>query len=243
MNTRLSRLMAFALLAVLSLLAALPVSSAGPLTGKSVCIDPGHGGMDSGAYNAAYNLYESEVNLDISYALSALLEGAGATVFMARTGDEDLTNSERYFFCNRTRATILISVHTNSFADPEPNGTLVFYGKRSAAEDMSLAQALHDELYPVLKRTAADPGNFTNYGVRRYGATVIRRSTMPASLVEPVFMSNPAEAQLLVTPIYTAPGSDVFRPGCVDFSCRRGQIAQAIYRGVLNYFAESVVRS
>lgn len=235
--------MALAIVALLFALAALPASSAGPLTDKTICLDPGHGGMDSGAHNAAYNLSESEINLDISYALGTLLEEAGATVFMVRTGNEGETERGRSLVCNQTRATILISVHTNSFVDPEPNGTLVFYGKRSATEDMALAQALHDELYPALKRTAADPANFADYGVRRYGATVIPRSTMPASLVEPVFMSNPGEARLLATPIYTTPGSDVFGPSCVDFSCRRGQIAQAIYRGVLNYFAASVASS
>jgi N-acetylmuramoyl-L-alanine amidase len=66
----------------------------------------------------------------------------------------------------------------------------------------------------------------------------LRRSSMPAALVEPAFLSNPAEAALLVTPIYTAPGSGVFSKGCPAFNCRRGRIAQAIFQGVLAFFAD-----
>jgi N-acetylmuramoyl-L-alanine amidase len=182
----------------------------------------------------ALNLRESDINLDVSYGLSALLEGAGATVVMTRTDTQAAKiNQAPYTVCNKAGATIVISVHTNSVNDPDPNGLLVFYSKRA---DMSLAQALHDAMYSALERLAPDPASFIDFGVRRFGAGVLRRSTMPASLVEPLFMSNPGEANLLITPIYTAPGSGVFNPGCPAFNCRRGQIAQAIYRGVLTYF-------
>ena len=216
---------------------ATPAIGSGPLTGKTVCVDPGHGGMDSGAYFAAYNLSESDINLDESYALRGLLEGAGATVVMTRAGDQGLTESERAAFCNQAGATIVISIHTNSFVDAEPNGVLTFYGKRSAAEDVRLAQAVHDALYPALRRTAPVPSAFADFGVRRFGAGVLRRSSMPGTLVEPAFLSNPAEAALLATPIFTAPGSGALSRGCPNYACRRGQIAQAVYRGALAYFA------
>jgi N-acetylmuramoyl-L-alanine amidase len=80
------------------------------------------------------------------------------------------------------------------------------------------------------------PADFLDLGARRFHAGVLRRSTMPASLAEPVFLSAPAEAALMNTSIYTTPGSGVFNPGCPAFNCRRGQIAQALYRGVLAYF-------
>ena len=59
---------------------------------------------------------------------------------------------------------------------------------------------------------------------------------MPGTLVEPAFLSNPAEATLLATPIFTAPGSGTFSKNCLNYACRRGQIAQGVYRGVLAYF-------
>ena len=239
MKNQLARTLA-GTLATLTLIIAVvaPVHSAGPLSGKTICIDPGHGGVDSGAYFQAYDLSESDINLDESYALRTLLEGAGATVVMTRSGDQGLTESARAAFCNQAGTTIVISIHTNSFKGAEPNGALTFYGKRSAQEDVRLAQAIHDSLYPAMLRTAPAPALFTDYGVRRFGAGVLRRSSMPAALVEPAFLSNPAEAALLTTPIYTAPGSGVFSKGCPAFNCRRGQIAQAIYQGVLTYFRD-----
>jgi N-acetylmuramoyl-L-alanine amidase len=215
---------------------ATPAKGTGPLTDKVICVDPGHGGMDSGAYFAAYDLSESDINLDESYALRGLLEGAGATVVMTRTGDQGLTESERAAFCNQAGATIVISIHTNSFVDAEPNGVLTFYGKRSATEDVRLAQAVHDALYPALRQTAPVPSAFTDFGVRRFGAGVLRRSSMPGTLVEPAFLSNPAEAALLATPIFTAPCSGALSKNCPNYACRRGQIAQGVYRGVLAYF-------
>jgi len=213
-----------------------PAESAGLLTGKTICLDPGHGGADPGAYYAPLDLSEADINLDVAYRLAALLQAAGARVVMTRTGDQGLTEAERAAFCNRAQANILVSVHTNSFTDPAPNGVLTFYGKRSAAEDRRLAQALHDAMAPVLQANAPSPATFIDYGVRRYGAGVLRRSAMPAALLEPAFMSNPAEAALLATPITTAPGSGVFTAGCQADSYRRGQIAQSAYRGILAYF-------
>jgi N-acetylmuramoyl-L-alanine amidase len=214
-------------------------ATAGLLAGKTICVDPGHGGVDSGAYNASTGMSESDINLDESYALRALLEDAGATVVMTRMGDQGRTEPERAAFCNQAGATIVLSIHTNSFVDPAPDGALTFYGKRSAAEDMRLAQAVHDALYPALQRTAPVPADFTDFGVRRFGAGVLRRSSMPGTLVEPAFLSNYAEAALLATPIYTAPGSGAFSSGCPNYACRRGQIAQAVYRGVLAYFQDA----
>ena len=50
-------------------------------------------------------------------------------------------------------------------------------------------------------------------------------------------MSNPAEAELLVQFIYDDPiDSGVINPGCINFDCRRGEIVQSVFQGVLSYF-------
>ncbi len=239
MTRRFPRLLILLFVALTPFAVALPANGAAPLSGRSICLDPGHGGVDGGAVNLAYHLRESDINLDETYALAALLEKAGATVVMTRTGDQGNTEAGRAAFCNKAGATLLISVHTNSFVDAAPDGSLLFYGKRSAPEDVRLAQAIYDSLYPALRQDAPVPASFTEFGVRRFGAGVLRRSTMPAALVEPVFLSNPAEAALLTTSIYTTPGSGVFNPACQALRCRRGQIAQAIYEGVLDYFTKN----
>jgi N-acetylmuramoyl-L-alanine amidase len=211
-----------AVMAVVLLL--IPTSRAtGPLTGVKVCLDPGHGGSDPGAVNAEYDLTESEINLDVSWALGDLLALDGATVVMTRTGDEYKDNRDRYTFCNEQQADLLVSVHTNSTVEPAFDGALVLYFQ---SDDKILAQAIYDVMYPSLLATAPDPESFLGFGLDRFASGVLLKSDMPAAMTEPLFMSNPAEAALLTQRI---------ADGCGDLSCRRGQIARAIHEGVLNY--------
>ena len=60
-----------------------------PLKNKIIVIDPGHGGIDKGA--SYYNNNESELVLNISKILKKELEKEGATIFLTREGDYDLS--------------------------------------------------------------------------------------------------------------------------------------------------------
>jgi len=215
------------LAATFVLLVSEPGYTEGPLSGKSICLDPGHGGADPGAVNAAYSLHEADINLDVAYGLKALLEGSGATVEMTRTDDRYLTNSDRYTFCNSVAADILVSVHTNSVLETWVDGSYALYFH---SDDKVLAQTIYDVMYPALRDSAPDPDSFTSFGLNRYASGVLLKSDMPAAMMEPLFMSNPTEAALLATPIYTEASTTP------NLTCRRGQIAQAIYDGILSYF-------
>ena len=234
-----TRLLAFCTLSLATLLSILvfgaPTSTAtGSLVGAKICIDPGHGGTDPGAINGEFSLEEKEINLDVSYGLKALLEREGAEVVMTREGDEARTNSDRYTFCNNEQATILVSVHTNSVTDASWDGSLSLWGPSA---DPALAQAIHDVLYPLLRDTApAEVEDFRDFGVDRFASGVLFKCDMPAAMMEPLFMSNTYEAELLVGRIYDDPEAGDFSQGCEDFTCRRGQIAQAIHEGVVSYF-------
>ena len=226
------------LLAALGLISivGLPTAAAsGNLAGTKICIDPGHGGSDPGAVNEAFSLRESEINLDVSYGLKHLLELQGAEVVMTRTGDDYRTNSDRYTLCNSVQATILVSVHTNSVTDPLWDGSLGLYGPSAGP---ALAQVIYDVMYPALRDTAPSGVEvFRDFGVDRFASGVLFKSDMPAAMMEPLFMSNPAEAELLVTRIFDDASTGAFSQDCGDFTCRRGEIAQALYAGVLDYFA------
>jgi len=102
--------------------------------------------------------------------------------------------------------------------------------------DKALAQAIHDVMYPALRASAPDPGIFADFGLSKYASGVLLKSGMPAAIMEPLFMSNPAEAVLLAEPIYD-PISGQFDAGFVGLGCRRGQIALALHDGVLAHFA------
>jgi N-acetylmuramoyl-L-alanine amidase len=212
------------MIVLVGFLAVPPSRAEGPLSGIKVCLDPGHGGLDPGAVNDDFKLKESEINLDVSEALAALLAADGADVVMTRTDDSYLENRDRYTFCNSERATILVSVHTNSTTDPTWDGSMGLYFN---PDDKILAQAIHEVMYPSLEATAPESVVFQDIGLSRFSSGVLMKSDMPAAMMEPLFMSNPDEADLLQESI-----SD----GCTDLSCRRVQIVQALYAGIRNYF-------
>ncbi len=199
--------------------------AAGELSGIKVCLDPGHGGTDPGAVNG--ELWESVINLDVSYALMDLLVNDGAEVVMTRTGDLYLTNSDRYTFCNERQATVLVSVHTNSIDNDYWDGSMGLYVDE---DDKALAKAIHEVMYPMLGDTLPDdyPYDFADWGLVRFNSGVLMKSDMPAAMMEPLFMSNAYEASLL--------GDSFLEGTCPDLNCRRGEIAKGLHQGILHYF-------
>jgi N-acetylmuramoyl-L-alanine amidase len=233
MNRRSLSLAATLLLLIAAASAAVPISrAAGPLDGVVVCLDPGHGGTDPGAVNAAYGLNESDINLDVSFALRSLLEAQGATVAMTREDDTYLTNADRYTYCNGQLATILVSVHTNSVIDPTWDGSMTLYAPSRSPD---LARAIQDEMYYALLEQAPAPEAFRDWGLDHFASGVLFKCDMPAAMVEPLFMSHSGEAELLQQTVYD-PLTGELSEDCADFSCRRGQIAEAVLEGLLNYF-------
>ncbi len=92
-------------------------------------LDPGHGGTDSGAVNTKYNLTEKAQTLDVALKLKALLESEGYTVCMTRTGDETLSNNDRYTYANTTGAPVLVSIHMNGSSNSSHDYTTTLFGK------------------------------------------------------------------------------------------------------------------
>ena len=93
-----------------------------------VVIDPGHGGIDSGATNGKY--YESTFNLDYAKTLKEVLEDAGLKVKLTR---EDNVQIENYGAGSRTgipyetKAKLMLSIHLNSSRYKNQLGTEIYY--------------------------------------------------------------------------------------------------------------------
>lgn len=224
----------------LLLLSALPVTDTAsaethPLATKLICLDPGHGGSDPGAVydDGTFYIKEADINLDVSLRVQELLLAGGAQqVALTRTGDAYLTNRDRYNLANALGADILVSIHTNSVEDPATDGSYALYFQE---DDRVLAQAIYDVMYPGLRDTAPpEVADFRSFGLGKFASGVLMKSDMPAAMLEPLFMSHPAEAALLAQPIYAA-------DGVIDGTCRRAQIADSIYRGIVRYFEQNPV--
>ena len=75
-----------------------------------IFIDPGHGGADPGAVNAASGLKESTVNLDTALILGGILQGQGHVIRYSRTDDTAVSLSQRARMANDWPADLFISI-------------------------------------------------------------------------------------------------------------------------------------
>lgn len=186
--------------------------SATNVTGHHLVIDPGHGGSDPGS-TACVGLLESDANLDIARRLRGLLVADGATVYLTRDGDISLSNNDRYSLANLTDGEVLVSVHLNGSTDPNVNGTLGLYGKKS--KDFSFTNVLHRRLASEL--------SVPDLGITNFASGVLLKTNMPATISESVFISNVVECAVL-------------RNGG---GARQQEIAQSLYNGLSDWFGES----
>jgi N-acetylmuramoyl-L-alanine amidase len=209
------------LIAVLALVPVAEAQTAGSsVSGKKIVLDPGHGGSDSGATQKTANgtLLEKEQNLIVANKLKGLLEGSGATVYMTRTTDKALSNTQRYEYANTTGADILVSLHMNGSSDPKVDYTNVLYGKWFKDRDLSNAVFKQLSTLPAANGT----GTIATRAPYQYSSGVLFKSNMPAIMAESVFITNTDEGKLLL------PNST---------GGRQDQIAQKIKTGVENYFS------
>ncbi len=178
------------------------------ITGNApvVVIDAGHGGFDSGATGEDANgkiiIFEKEANLDIALRVEAGLKECGINVLMTRTVDKALGSTimedlvARADFANKANADLFVSIHNNAFTNPEATGTCVLYaglgnGKDYGITSQELAQNIQT---PLVEATAlADRGIVANPGI-----VVLRRTNMPAALVECAFVTCPKDQKVLL---------------------------------------------
>lgn len=171
----------------------------GGIAGKTIVIDPGHGGSDSGAIGPS-GLQEKQVTLPVSQYLKEMLEAKGAKVILTRSTDVDVYGPNasgpdelqaRVNVANYNNADAFISVHINSFVNPSVAGIATYYFDGSTYSKR-LASAIQDEI-------AEEPDFGGSRGIQPANFYVLRHSTMPAVLVELGFISNPKEENLLKT--------------------------------------------
>lgn len=175
-----------------------------------VVVDPGHGGPDPGAVGIG-GLREKDIVMDISRQVAARLEQQGVQAILTRQDDRDLDLPPRVQLADQVNASLFVSIHANSISlsRPDVNGLETYYfssGER-------LARAIHNS---VLEGTGA-----RDRGVRTARFYVLRKTSMPAVLVETGFVTGAEDAARLADPGY------------------RTRMADAIARGILQYIQQN----
>lgn len=118
--------------------------------GVTICLDPGHGGNDSGAIGVN-NVYEKNLTLKIAQYCKQELEKYNCHVVMTRTGDTNPSLEDRANFAKSQGAQYLISIHLNSAVGGGAVGAEVYYPNTHWRPDISangknVAQAIQSQL-------------------------------------------------------------------------------------------------
>src|SRR5881394_1372667 len=180
-------------LAVASLMAALATSGSSDAAQTStasqssgspttVVIDAGHGGHDRGGI-PGQTIAEKVMTLDVAQRLRNVLAASGYRVVMTRDSDVFVPLPTRVAIANSYRNAIFVCIHFNATKRAGASGIETYFYSR---DSLPLASAVH---YYV---TGGAPSG--NRGVRRRGYYVLRKTSIPAVLVECGFLTNPTEA-------------------------------------------------
>src|ERR1017187_5152764 len=202
----------------------------------TICLDPGHGGKDTGYLVGKFFFARSEKTYTLALALELRrqLQAAGFNVILTRDKDVYPELPVRPDIANRRGADLFLSLHFNSFpGDPasvQGPETYCITPVGAASSNDAEGAGAGSRAYPAnrvedkslllayqVQRSLVRSLGVTDRSVRRARWEVLRTAEMPAILIEGGYMSHPVE------------GRKIF-----DANWRK-QMAAAIVRGMLNY--------
>ncbi len=183
------------------------------LKGKIIYIDPGHGGRDPGA--TYKEIRESDINLQISKYLKEELEKNGATVYLTRIGNYDLSKNNarnhkkndltaRARLINESNCDMYISIHLNSDPSSTWNGMQIFYTNNNE-KNKKIAETIKEQL--KLKRKIKELNNMY----------LFEKIKQPGILIEAGFISNPNDRYKLKQTEYQQELSKNITNGIIEY--------------------------
>lgn len=151
-----------------------------------VVLDAGHGGKDPGAQNKKFNANEKDLNLQVMQKLYATLQSRGYEVYATRNEDVFLELNDIAKIANEHNPDIFISIHHNAFAEkPSVNGIETYYHQSKDSK----------KLGDFIQKNMIISTNASNRGVKTQPYVVIKKTYMPAVLLELGFITNEEEVQ------------------------------------------------
>ena len=201
--------------------------SAVPTSNHIIILDPGHGGADGGA-SGDDGTVEKDLNLKIALKVQNLLQQSGCTVFMTRSDDRSLSTIEdeinkmrkvadlnnRREMVDELKVEGFVSIHMNTFSDPQYFGSQVFYSS-SPADSKYLADYIQEEIRLI------DPENLRETKNGSGSIFILNDVSVPSVVVECGFLSNEKDLARLKSEEY------------------QNKLAGAIYNGIVKFYSIS----
>ncbi len=190
-----------------------------PLAGKTIVVDAGHGGEDTGAQGptkAESGFNEADLNLTIALELRTELENRGAKVIMIREDDSTVTLEERIEILSNIIPDMMISVHHNSVAsNVNASKARGYLGLYSDDAGVLLANAVSDTVTKELSRYQRP----TSY----QALAVARNHRFPSTLCEMSFISYTEEFQWTVSEGNFRRSAKALANGVIEFYNRQAK--------------------
>lgn len=169
-----------------------------------VVVDAGHGGADPGKVGINDAL-EMDINLEVAKYLKIFLESEGIKVVMTREDenglyDEGASNKKvqdmkrRLQIIEEADPILVVSIHQNSYHEEYVKGAQVFYYATSE-KSKALAEVLQMQLKRLDEENNRQPKANDSY-------YLLKKTAKPIVIAECGFLSNTAEAEKLITPLY-----------------------------------------
>jgi N-acetylmuramoyl-L-alanine amidase len=171
---------------------------------STVVIDAGHGGHDRGGI-PGQRVCEKDMALDVARRLRTILSDDGLRTVMTRSDDTFIPLPMRSAIANARSNAVFVSIHFNAAPRSGASGFETYYYQGRAA---ALASRIQGKM--------AQLGNGENRGVKRRGYYVLRKTSIPAVLCEPGFLTNPGYG------------------GMVQKSAQRQRLAAAIASAIIS---------
>lgn len=167
------------------------------LSGRTVVLDPGHGGGDTGVTHNG--LTEAEVVLDLARRIEGRLTAIGVDVVYTRTESSCPSDEERAGIANRAEADVLLSLHCDSHDHVDASGVATFFYGRDRRTSWS---AVGEHLADLLLREVVARTPLANCRSHGRSWRLLQQTAMPAVRVEAGYLSSPHDAALLADPAF-----------------------------------------
>jgi N-acetylmuramoyl-L-alanine amidase len=165
------------------------------LTGRTVVLDPGHGGANTGA--VAHGLVESELVMDLARRIEGRLTAIGVSVVYTRTEHTCPSEDERAALANDAGADLVLSLHCDSHDAAEASGVATFFFGRDRKTSWS---AVGEHLADLVLREVVARTGLANCRSHGRSWALLQQTRMPAVRIEAGYLSHPADAARLADP-------------------------------------------
>jgi len=204
---------------------------------RRVCLDPGHGGRDTGGGSGRHR--EKEYTLLLAREVKSQLTKAGLQVVLTRGEDKFVALPERPEYARRNNADLFVSLHFNSTqsgadqaqgvevycltpagasstnARSDETDSNAYRGNRFDFDNLLLAYHIQKSMVANLR--------MEDRGVKHARFAVLREAAMPAVLVEAGFLSHPPESRNIINPEYRRKLATAIVDGILAYKDRVGQ--------------------